>query len=197
MIKTFLFDIGNVVWEFRPLQKELLTRWAKLLGTDYDSLFQTFLTVYKDFETDALNLSDFLISKGHDPQPFLKVLNEVYSLDNFQKHLLPGTLKIISDLKDRGYELAYLSNAENFLYPYIHSRLNPLFAFGLTSWEVKSRKPDSKIFKQVLKHTQSKASEIYFVDDVKENVAAAKNFGFKAYHFISPSLLAKDLSRFL
>ena len=197
MIKTFLFDIGNVVWEFRPLQKDLLTRWAKLLDTDYESLFQDFLAVYKDFETDKLILVQYFKSKDKDPQPFLDALDKVYTLDAFQKYLVPGTLKLISDLKANGYQVAYLSNAENFLYPYIHARLEPLFSFGICSWQAKSRKPDSKIFKQVLKQTSSKASEIFFIDDVKENILAAKALGFKGHHFLDPKKLAQDIKKYL
>ncbi len=194
MIKTLVFDIGNVVWAYEPLQKKLFSAWAKLLNLNYDTFYQRYLGVYKLLETDKLNLSDYFLSQNLDPKPFFKILNSLYSSKNFKKYLFKDTLVLISDLKKRGYQVGYLSNAENYHYPLIHQRLNPLFNFGITSWQTKIRKPDPRIFTQIFKYTDSLPSEVIFIDDIEENVIAAQNYGLYALHFQNPQKLLSDLS---
>lgn len=193
MIKTIVFDIGNVVWAYEPLQKELLSTWAKHLGTDYDSFYQQYLEIYKHLETDNLTLHDYFMSQNIDPKPLIDFLNTVYSPANFKKHLFRDTLSLISELKNRGYQVGYLSNAENYHYPIIHQRLEHLFDFGIISWQVKIRKPNPKIFDQIFKYTTALPSEVLFIDDVKENVLSAKNYGLKSLHFTTPQQLHADI----
>jgi len=196
MIKTIVFDIGNVVWAYEPLQKKLLTSWAKLLNTDYHTFYQQYLQIYKHLETNDLTLTDYFLSQKLDPKPFLDILNSTYSLNNFKKYILKDTLSLISDLKKRGYQIGYLSNAENYHYPLIHQRLDHYFDFGITSWQAKIRKPDPQIFAEIFKHTSVLPSEVLFIDDIEENITSAKNYGLHAIHFQNPQKLLSDLSLF-
>jgi len=194
MIKTIVFDIGNVVWAYEPLQKKLLTAWAKLLNTDYQTFYQQYLQIYKHLETNDLTLSQYFLSQNLDPKPFLDILNSTYSPNNFKKYLIKDTLSLISNLKMMGYQIGYLSNAENYHYPLIHQRLNPLFDFGITSWQVKIRKPDPKIFFEIFKYTSALPSEVIFIDDIKENVVSAQKYGLLSIHYQNPRKLISDLS---
>jgi len=197
MIKTIVFDVGNVVWAYQPLQEKLFTAWAKLTNTDYATFYQKYLNIYELLETNDLTLADYFNSQGLDPKPFLDILNSLYSQNNFEKYLLKDTLSLISDLKKMGYQIGYLSNAENYHYPLIHQRLDHYFDFGITSWQVKIRKPDPKIFSQIFKYTSALPLEVVFIDDIAQNVASAQKYGLKAIHFQNPQQLISDLSKIL
>lgn len=194
MIKTIVFDIGNVVWAYEPLQKKLFTAWAKLLNTDYQTFYQQYLQIYKHLETNDLTLTDYFLSRDLDPKPFLDILNSTYSLNNFKKYILKDTLSLISDLKKMGYQVGYLSNAENYHYPLIHQRLDHYFDFGITSWQAKIRKPNPQIFAEIFKYTSALPSEVLFIDDIQDNVISAKDYGLKAIHFQNPQKLLSELS---
>jgi putative hydrolase of the HAD superfamily len=194
MIKTIVFDIGNVVWAYEPLQKKLFTAWAKLLNTNYQTFYQQYFHFYQYFETNDLTLSDYFLSQNLDPKPFLNILHSTYSPSNFRKYLIKDTLSLISDLKKIGYQVGYLSNAENYHYPLIHQRLDHYFDFGITSWQAKIRKPDPKIFAEIFKYTSALPSEVLFIDDIQENVISAKNYGLQAIHFQNSQKLLSDLT---
>jgi len=61
------------------------------------------------------------------------------------------------------------------------------------SYEVKSLKPEEKIYRSVLEKTGVDARDCFFVDDIQANVDAAKHLGFDATLFTEPEKLRRDL----
>ena len=54
-------------------------------------------------------------------------------------------------------------------------------------------KPDSRIFEIAIRRFRLDPPRTVFIDDLAENVAAAREIGFRALHFTGASRLRADL----
>ena len=108
---------------------------------------------------------------------------------------IQGSVEIVGELRDRGYQLCALSNwsAETFV------RVRETFSFFewfhaiVISGEERVLKPDPRIYATVLARAGRRAEECVFVDDSATNVAAARALGFDGIVFTSPSALRSVL----
>lgn len=202
MIKTIVFDIGNVVWRYRPLQTKLFRQWGKLMGISVHAFRLNFFeknNFYRKFERDTLTLSDWFtnIAPSVNHQQFLDCLDQTYSDHNlFSAYLNQGVVKLISNLRSKNIKVGCLSNTENYFYPYFSKHFVPLFDFSITSWGVGCRKPDPQIYHQIFKYGKFLPTEIIFIDDIPINVAGAKKLGINGLLFQNITKLKKDLSSF-
>ncbi|HWC72405.1 MAG TPA: HAD-IA family hydrolase, partial [Gemmatimonadales bacterium] len=110
---------------------------------------------------------------------------------------LQETVDLLLPLKEAGFELHGLSNwsSEKFAavrtkYPFFQ-----LFETILLSGDVKVVKPDPRIFRALLDRINRPASECLFIDDLEENIAAARSLGFETIRFESAAQLRRELGR--
>jgi 2-haloacid dehalogenase len=108
-----------------------------------------------------------------------------------------GTVEILARLKAAGYLLYALSNWSAETYPHAQRRFDFLtwFEHAVISGQIGLVKPDRAIFDHLLAKTGRAAAECIFIDDSPGNVTAARDLGFDAIHFRSPSQLAGELAR--
>ena len=71
--------------------------------------------------------------------------------------------------------------------------MRELFEVAALSYKIKSMKPDAKIYEAAAELAKVKPSELFFTDDLLENVEAAREAGWQAVQFTSVSQLASDL----
>ena len=202
MIKTVVFDIGNVVWRFRPLFNRVFRLWSKDMGI---SLHQFRLHYYeKDalycrFETNSLDLSDWLstIVSADQVVQFIKIFDQTFSdQSDFQRYLNIRVLSLISRLQQTNVSVGCLTNTENFSYPYLEKTIYRLFDYQILSWQVGYRKPDPHIYHEIFKHGKFLPSEIIFIDDIPVNVATANKLGLHGILFTDLTHLKRDLRQF-
>lgn len=195
MITTFIFDIGDVVWNYQALLGRLLEKWASLSGLPLDEFKNKYSAYYKFFETNEKTLDDFVVFLNQsDPAPFYQALAEVYSLEEFNHYPNQPLLRLINNLRSI-VRVGYLSNAENFYYPYIHQRLKSNFDFGYCSWELGLEKPNPEIFKKVLSLENLEPSEVLFVDDVENNTNSALSLGLNAILYQNNQQFLSELKK--
>ncbi len=100
-------------------------------------------------------------------------------------HLLEGPqphkayISMLRKLKEEGYKLILLSNACDFLVPYLIKRygIEDLFDELYISYEIHHYKPNKDAFTYALEKSGFSPSEAYFIDDNKENVEVASSLG--------------------
>lgn len=87
-------------------------------------------------------------------------------------------------LKQKGYQLYILSNFHKRLFEKIEKEweMFSLFDGGVVSCYCHLLKPEREIYKTLLEKYSLQAQESIFIDDVFENVEAAKSFGMKGIH---------------
>lgn len=92
--------------------------------------------------------------------------------------------KLVRKLKD-SYEVFLLSNTNKLHYSFLDKRYSILNVFDETilSFEVKFRKPELKIFKEIFNRTNSKSKECIFTDDKIKYVRVAEKLGINGIHF--------------
>jgi glucose-1-phosphatase len=198
MVKTVVFDIGNVVWRFRPLQTQLFRRWSKLMGISLHEFRLDFFEkdgLYRQFENDTLQLSDWFaaIAPAVGTQKFLAALDQTFSVS---PDLDDSVIKIISTLRKNHLSVGCLSNTENFFYPYLKNNILSFFDYSILSWQAGSRKPDPKIYHQIFKYGHFLPSEILFIDDTPINVVGAQKLGLNSLVFRNAAQLKRDLRQF-
>ncbi len=101
------------------------------------------------------------------------------------------TVQLLKRLKKRGYRLFYLSNIPTDVLEILQARkFWRLFDGGVASCDIGINKPDPRIYQVLLQHYGLAASETIFVDDNRENAAAASQVGITGMHFrgLKPTL---------
>lgn len=197
MFKAVVFDIGNVIWRFKPLRNRFLRRFASLNQLTFPQMKAIYVAHYRPLETNHRCLQDFvaLLQNRHLPS-YLKVLDSVYNSSEFDSFYLKRVVALSQKLRQKT-PVAFLSNAENFFFPYIHQKIIHLFDFGSFSWQLGLRKPDPQIFHRFLSLNSLDPSQIILIDDKAVNVTTAESLGIQAIHFRSYPQLQKDLSSFI
>lgn len=198
MIKNVIFDIGNVLLEFKPLDY--------LKRTFNDDNLEKFL--YKEvFQCkEWLHLDRGILTQDE----VIKVISlrnpmqEVHikkCMDNWIDILSPieGTVKILNELNEKGYKLYLLSNFHSLAFETVYSRYDffKYFDGGIISYKENLLKPESEIYTKLLDTYNLNAEECLFIDDTLVNIEAARRLGINTVHFESCEMLGKSLSEFI
>ena len=121
------------------------------------------------------------------PQDIINIWNSI--LLDFPEY----RLEFIENLaKENTYRLFLLSNTNALHIPHLtqimgfdkFNRFKNCFEQFYLSHEINLRKPDTEIYRFVLKENDLMASETFFVDDTKENTDAARMLGIKTWNLI-------------
>ena len=102
-------------------------------------------------------------------------------------------------LKEKGHRIFVLSNTSPVFYELLEEQLSPLneildgFVF---SCDIKTIKPDPKMFEEILHKYQLDPVNCIFLDDVKDNIKMAESLGIKAYQVKQRSDVVDILKKF-
>lgn len=195
MIRTIVFDIGNVLisWDWREMLRsmQLPEEEINALGC---AVFQ-----HEDWnEMDRGVLTEDEILKRFQkrvPQYADELKDILYGI----YRRIPTccyTASWITELKEKGYRVYYLSNYGGFTRELSRDALSftELMDGGLFSYEVQMLKPNRWIFAEFCRRFDVKPEEAVFLDDNAANVAAAKEMGFSAIRFTSYEEAVKKLN---
>jgi len=184
MIKNIIFDIGNVLLEFKPIDYLKRTfnddKIEKLL---YKEIFQSQEWIHLDRGILTQEQAVKIISlRNPDIEIHIKKC-----MDNWIDILTPieGTVKIMNDLKEKGYNLYLLSNFHSLAFETICSKYDFFKKFdgGIISYKENLLKPEAEIYTKLLDTYNLKADECLFIDDTIVNIEAADRLGIKTFHF--------------
>ena len=110
--------------------------------------------------------------------------------------LVPGTAEILNDLHNRGTRLVALTNfsAETFDHvPQLFPDVVALFDDIVVSGAEGVAKPDPEIFRILARRLGHSVDGVFYVDDSRRNVEAARGFGMDAVHFTDATILREEL----
>ncbi|EJJ30976.1 HAD-IA family hydrolase [Rhizobium sp. CF142] len=104
----------------------------------------------------------------------------------------------LARLKDKGTLLYLATNQEHQRAAYLRDvlGLGALFDGMFYSAALGTRKPLSDFFRLATQEVGAAPDDIGFIDDVEENILAAKDFGWKALHWTPASRLADAIDAF-
>jgi putative hydrolase of the HAD superfamily len=184
-IAWFIFDLGNTV--IKLAYERVMENICKRAAIDRDALVEMLESpgAYRDLERGAVSFEqfyDFLCDKA-GYRGSLQDLRETWS--DFFVGPLPGIEDLLGRLRRR-YRLAFLSNSNEVHAEVIPRKFASLFERDdrlIFSHRFKTAKPDPEMFHRALEVIGALPSQAVFVDDLLENVLAARSVGITSYQF--------------
>ncbi len=195
-IAAFLFDFGNVICSFDPRLFLLQAQpYSSLSSEELLSALKGSVGIMRDYETGLITSEDFYaricsacrlsVSRNDFIEAYTRIFTPI-----------PSTFQLIRELK-RHYKLGLLSNTNEWHFEYGIKPVEvfPLFDTVTLSYEVKSMKPAPEIYFDALGKLGVQAGQCVYIDDLEENVVAARELGMQAFHFRSGDQLREELMR--
>lgn len=101
---------------------------------------------------------------------------------------IQGTIDLIKELKDKGYEILYLSDNVQERIDYLEGKYHFLqyFKSGVFSHIVGVRKPNPKIYQLALEESSNPAENCVYIDDKYKFLEEAEKLGMATIQFINP-----------
>ena len=193
-IRWILFDLGNVLVELRPGGVE---RAAAALGSTPQRLIALF---------NENRMAERIAVGKLSPEEFVEQINQQFGSSITPADvvswfgpevgaLYPEARGLIASLKKR-YSLGILSNTFFGHWDYfIATDFARQFDAPMASHLLGYCKPDPRAFQAALDRMGATAAETVFVDDLLENVEAARALGFRAFQSTTPAELIQGLQR--
>lgn len=196
MIRNIVFDIGNVLTNFRwkeflmdkGFDGEMIRRIARASVEnplwqevdrgvwDQEKLMREFIKLDPEIEAE-LRLAYDVICGMVTPRAY--------------------AIPWIKELKEKGYGVYYLSNFSDKAYVDCADALEfiPYTDGGILSYRERMVKPEPEIYRLLLERYGLIAEECVFLDDMEVNVEAARKEGFAGIVFETKEQAEEELAR--
>ena len=189
-----VFDLGNVLLSFRPLEylHTQFTDEAKINDV-YKAVFLSKEWLMLDRgtikEEDAF---EKICARNAEIKESIKS-----SMKDWYRLLTPieETIDILRRVKENGYHTYILSNFHMRAYGYVTSQYDffRLFDGGIISYKEKLLKPEIEIYLRLSHRYNIKPEETVFIDDGIDNIDAAKKLSFNTVLYYDPKDLIEKL----
>ncbi len=191
----FLFDLGNTV--IRLAYERVLDRICRDAAVNRDELVELWDSAggYRDLERGSVTFwefYEFLCDKA-GYRGSIRQFQDIWS--DFFDGPVPGIEDVLERVRRR-YRVAFLSNSNEVHADVIPKRFSALFQPDdrfVYSYRFKVAKPDPEIFHRALEVIGALPQHVVFIDDLIENVVAARDVGLKAFQFRGSEALLKEL----
>lgn len=196
MIKNIIFDIGNVLTDFR--WKEFLRDKGfddAMIGRIAKASVEN--PLWKEFDRGEL-AGEELMQAFIDADPEIEkqlhqAFDDIRGMVTIRDYAIPW----VQELKAKGYKVWYLSNfsekteiecADSIAFiPYMDG--------GILSWKDKLIKPEPGIYRLMLERFNLVARESVFIDDLPENVQGAVDQGIHGIVFKTREQVVEELRK--
>ena len=196
MIRNLIFDIGNVLTDFR---------WKEFLqdkGFDEEMIARIAAAsvqnpLWCEFDRGTWTEEELMQAFVKEAPQLEKELHLAY--DDIHGMVTPREYAIpwLQELKSKGYGVYYLSNFSKKAEVECSVCLNflPYMDGGILSYQEKLIKPDPAIYTLLLERYGLMAEESVFLDDTLANVEAARKLGIHGIWFQTKEQAEEELKR--
>lgn len=207
-IDAVIFDIGRVLIDFNfdhafdaasaasgiPASDIRARLFGKSDFTGYDReldvvLFECGRISEREFHARVENTLNCKLPYEH----FCMAWNGIFTQE------IHATIKLVDDLRQRPeLKVGVLSNTNSLHFNYLRQRMSLFDEMDhvYVSHEIGCRKPDAESYLHVLKAMEVAPERSVFVDDLPDNIAAAKKVGMKTVHATDPDAVRAGLMAF-
>jgi glucose-1-phosphatase len=178
MVKNIIFDLGNVLISFRPSEYFDKQKYP-------ETIKNTILSdIFSSKEWQQLDKGEISTQEAIEAIAKRSSLNEqeIAHIFNLRTDLifpLDQNVRLLPELKKRGFRIYYLSNFPIDIFDEIRNGYYffKYFNGGIISAEVKSTKPENRIYEILIEKYSLVPEECLFIDDIESNVKTAEVFG--------------------
>lgn len=195
VITWFLFDLGNTL--IKLAYERVLENVCRSASLSRDELLEILEEPggYRDMERGAITFGEFyeLIADKAGYRGSLHDFREVWS--DFFDGPIAGSEDLLDRVREK-YRVAFLSNSNEVHAELIPRRFATLFRKDdrfVFSHRFRVAKPDPEIFRRALEVIGAQPQHVAYVDDLIENVLAARAEGMLAFQFIDAEQLRREL----
>ena len=195
MIRTCLFDMGNVLLHFS--HDRMCQQIGTLCQKSGDDLRRLLLDsgVQWEFERGLLTAEEFhrhfqeLVGTAVDFNDLIVAASDIFELNR-------PMVNILDTLKSQQIRLVLFSNTSVWHYEFIRRRFDILDRFDecVLSFEVGAIKPEPEIFRAGLRAIRCSPQECFYTDDIPRYVDASRKHGFDAEVFTDSHHLVRHLA---
>ncbi|MDE3057697.1 MAG: HAD family phosphatase [Bacteroidota bacterium] len=192
MITTVIFDLGRVLMDidFSAFSRTLQLNHS---GSGIFSEAQLESLAF-DYETGKMTTDEFFASLGlffgkrFSRRQLFEAWNAIVGGEK------EGMAPIVERVQQR-YRTAILSNTNeaHFQHAVTVISLMQRIPLRFLSYEIGAAKPDLQVYRHVVHALHSPPSSLLFIDDLPENISAARAAGMRGIIFQSPAQLRKEL----
>jgi FMN phosphatase YigB (HAD superfamily) len=195
-IRGIIFDFGRVICDFDV--RIFLRKAAPYSGrtpADLDALMPSTMEFATAYETGLISSEEFFaqlsakVSLRMPREEFVRAYTDIFTP-------IETTFELIRQLKPR-YKLGLLSNTSVL---HFEKGIKPVAVFPLfdtvsLSYEVRSMKPDRRIYDDAIRKMGLPPGACVYIDDIAANVAAGEALGLRAIQYTTHGALVADLRR--
>lgn len=195
-IKAIVSDIGEVM----VLENNMKTHYEPLIKSmklDKDKFFNSYKKYVGKASRGKITGKNMIYSIARDLE-----INKKELLDNWIKYKKKSIKKnvqlekLFKKLK-KDYRIVSMSGVLDLHYKLCKEKgIYDVFDFNICSFKVGTNKPDSEIYRLLIKRIKISPKEMIFIDDTKECLIPARKLGMKAILYKNNSQLLKELKRF-
>lgn len=184
VIKTFLFDLGNVLMFFS--HERMTVQLAEELGRTKEETWSLLFgsELQQDFERGRMTTQEFHeriereVGRNLEREALERAVADIFWPNEPMRPL-------VQRLKSEGYRLVLLSNTSEPHVRFIRQQFDVLDDFDelVLSYEVGAAKPEPAIYQAALRAAQAAPNECFYTDDISKYVAAGRAHGIEAHLF--------------
>jgi putative hydrolase of the HAD superfamily len=194
MIKTFIFDLGNVIVSFN--HRKIVEKLQDICEKASDEIFAKAIssTLVQDYNLGKITSKEFssaintALELKMDFADFSQAWNYAFAPEPIISEQFIRKLSA-------NYRLLVLSDTNELHFDFIRKNFPILDHFNdfVLSHKVGAVKPSAEIFRAVMEKAECLPEECIFIDDIEKNVEGARINGINALQFISVEQLEADL----
>lgn len=194
MIKTIIFDLGNVIVSFDHRKISERLKSASEHSTDEIYAKAVVSEIVQQYNLGKISTDEFLAAVNQE-------LNMEVGYEDFYAAwnctFLPETIvseRLIKTLSEK-YRLLILSDTNEMHFDFIRENYSLMNYFDdfVVSHKINVVKPSAEIFRKAVELADCLPEECLFIDDLAANVEGAQKCGLQAIQFVSPDQLEEDL----
>jgi glucose-1-phosphatase len=195
MITWFLFDLGNTL--IKLAYERVLENVCRDATIDRDELVELLEAPggYRDLERGSVTFAEFyeFLCDRAGYRGTIRDLRAVWA--DFFDGPVTGAEELLDAVREK-YRVAFLSNSNEVHAEMIPRRFATLFRKDdrfVFSYRFKVAKPDPEMFRRALEIIGTLPRHVVFVDDLIENVLAARAVGIRSFQFVDTEALTRQL----
>ena len=195
MIRTCLFDMGNVLVHFS--HDRMCAQLGALCGRTGPEIRRLVFDAGHQWEFERGRLTEAQFHRR-----FIELVGSNVEFEHVRRagsdifELNASIIPVLRSLKARGCRLVLLSNTSVSHFEHIRREFGVLQLFDehVVSFRVGAIKPEPAIFAAALQAIRCPPQECFYTDDVPEYVAAGRRYGLDAEVFTDTPALRRQLA---